>query len=99
MSTEQPQEQPVTNKLVHLTVVSTGFEDIVFKVKTSTKFQKILEKYCQRFSIETQNSVSFIHEGEKVDLEKTPEDLNLGDKDSIEAVMNQVGGCTDENLG
>ena len=86
------QEVNKDSALLHITVSSQSFEDIVFKVKPSTKFDKIIEKYCERFNIKSKESVVFLFDGEKINKDHTPADLHLEEGDVVEAVQEQVGG-------
>ena len=78
---------------IHIKISSQTNEDIVFKVKTSTTFEKILEKYCDRFNIKNKGQVRFLHDGIKIDFSKSPSDLNLEDGDIVECVTEQEGGA------
>ncbi len=78
--------------LIHITVSSQNFEDIVFKIKPTTKFDKIIEKYCERFSIKSKETVVFLFDGEKIKKDSTPAEINLEEGDVIEAIQEQVGG-------
>ena len=85
-------EQNKDANLLHITVSSQAYEDIVFKVKPNTKFEKIIEKYCERFSIKNKEAVVFLFDGEKINKDKTPAELNLEEGDVVEAVQEQIGG-------
>ena len=88
MTTEAPAEKT----LLHITVSSQNYEDVVFKVKPTTKFEKIIEKYCERFNITNKNAILFLFDGEKLSKDSTPEDTRLEEGDVVEAVQEQVGG-------
>ena len=63
-----------------------------FKVRPTTKFQKVFDAYCQRKALEP-NMVRFLVDGERIRWDQTPEDLDLDDGDVIDAMMEQVGGA------
>ena len=81
--------------MIHLKVTSQIYEEILFKVKKTTVFEKIIDKYCERFNITNKNTVRFIFDGENINRKRTPADLSLEDGDTIECVIEQVGGCAD----
>ena len=86
------QEENKESNLLHITVSSQTYEDIVFKVKPTTKFEKIIEKYCERFNIKNKDAIVFLFDGEKINKESAPVDIRLEEGDVIEAVQEQVGG-------
>ena len=84
---------------IHLKISSQSNEDIVFKVKTTTTFDKIIDKYCERFNIKNKEQVRFLNDGLKIDRHRTPLDLGLEDGDIIECVVEQEGGVGDKEVG
>ena len=86
----QANQAPTTS--IHLKICSQNNDDIVFKAKTSTSFEKIIDKYCERFNITNKDQVRFLNDGIKIDKAKTPADLGLEDGDLVECVIEQEGG-------
>ncbi len=78
--------------LIHIKVTSQNNEEIIFKVKNTTAFEKIIDKYCDRFNISNKTSVRFLFDGEAVKRQQTPVDLQLEDGDCLECIIEQVGG-------
>eukprot|EP00887_Chlorella_sp_A99_P002709 scaffold6.g2709.t1 len=66
--------------------------EVVFKVKGHTKFEKILNAYCQKKAMEA-NQVRFVFDGTRVNPMSTPDDVGMDDGDTIDAFLEQVGGC------
>jgi len=64
----------------------------LFKVRTTTKFEKIFDAYCQKNAIGA-NVTRFLFDGLRVKKEDTPAKLDMEDGDVIDAVMEQEGGC------
>lgn len=60
-----------------------------FKVKPTTKFEKILNAYQTK---KAQNGFHFLFDGARLLSHWTPADEGLEDGDSIDAVIEQVGG-------
>lgn len=52
---------------------------------------KLMDSYCQRNGI-TRTSVRFIYDGERIQDQQTAKELQMEDGDSIDAVLEQVGG-------
>ena len=66
-------------------------EETFFKVKRTTKMEKVFNTYAQRKGV-NQNSLRFLLDGEKIFPEETPASLDLEDQDQIYAMLEQ-GGC------
>ncbi|KAJ3370946.1 Small ubiquitin- modifier 1 [Allomyces arbusculus] len=70
--------------------------EIEFKVKSTTKFQKIAKAYADKKNIDLAG-LRFQVDGERVDLlsEQTVGELDLEDGDIVDVVINQVGGVVE----
>ncbi len=92
---QAPNSTPTENapNLVHIKVVSQNNEEIIFKVKNTTAFEKLMDKYCERFNITNQSGVRFLFDGDTVKKHQTPADLGIEDGDVLECVIEQVGGA------
>lgn len=66
-------------------------EEMFFKVKSTTKMQKIFDSYAQRRGVSV-DTVTFLLDGQKINANETPKTLELEDDDQIDAVLAQVGG-------
>lgn len=66
--------------------------EIVFKVKRTTKFKRVLQAFCDRKGWQPQQ-VRFAFDGQRVDDEMSPDDLGMEHNDCIDAFLEQVGGC------
>merc|ERR1711902_41409 len=76
----------------HLNIkVKQDDSEIVFKIKKSTPLKKLMNAYCQRQSLEI-TQIVFLYEGQRIQMEDTPEDLGIEDGDEIDAMIHQVGG-------
>lgn len=76
---------------LQLVVKDQNGTEVHFRVKTKTKFEKIIAAYCQKKGIDA-SSIRFVHEGQRVQRHDTPEDLGMEDNDSIDAITEQTGG-------
>ena len=80
-------------KIAHINLkVSDGSNEIFFKIKRSTKFDKLMEAFCKRQGINP-SLKRFLIDGQRVDPKQTPDDLDLEDGDTIEVHNAQLGGC------
>ena len=51
-----------------------------------------MNAYCQRQGLDIQNC-RFLFDGQRIDPDTSPEDLDMEDGDSIDVAQQQVGGC------
>ncbi|ODV89483.1 hypothetical protein CANCADRAFT_12245, partial [Tortispora caseinolytica NRRL Y-17796] len=72
--------------------VTDGNNELFFKIKRTTQFRKLIEKYCERQG-QSRSSLRFLYEGERVNDSDTPVDLDMRDGDTIEVHQEQIGGA------
>ena len=65
---------------------------IFFKCKPHTTMKKLMDAYATRQGV-NRTSVRFLFDGERITDQQTPKDLGLEEGDSIDVVMEQVGGA------
>ncbi|RVX73137.1 hypothetical protein B0A52_02264 [Exophiala mesophila] len=76
----------------HLNIkVTDGNNEVFFKIKKSTKLEKLMKAFCERQGKDIR-SARFLFEGQKVQAHDTPEQLEMADGDSIEVHQEQIGG-------
>ena len=66
-----------------------------FKVKKTTKMQKIFGAYAQRKGVDP-SSLRFLLDGDRIQGEQTPKMLELEDEDQIDCVLAQMGGADED---
>ncbi|GAB4820914.1 hypothetical protein N2152v2_007960 [Parachlorella kessleri] len=66
--------------------------EVVFKVKPTTRFEKIFNAFCQKKAVD-QTQVRFVFDGARISPISTPADLDMTDGDTIDAFLEQIGGC------
>lgn len=71
--------------------VQTG-EETFFKIKKTTKMEKVFETYAQRKGVQMA-SLRFLLDGDRVDPKQTPKMLELEDQDQIDCMLEQTGGA------
>jgi Ubiquitin-2 like Rad60 SUMO-like len=64
-------------------------EETFFKIKKSTRMQKVFDTYAQRKGIQA-SSLRFLLDGEKIGPDQTPKMLELDDQDQIDCMLEQV---------
>eukprot|EP01067_Filipodium_phascolosomae_P005131 Filipodium_phascolosomae@DN3163_c0_g1_i1.p1 len=66
-------------------------EEVQFRVKKTTQFRRIIQAYCSRLG-QTESTVRFLFDGERITAEQTPADLNMENEDVVDALVEQTGG-------
>ena len=74
--------------ILYFTIQQTG-EETFFKIKKSTRMQKVFDTYAQRKGIQA-SSLRFLLDGEKIGPDQTPKMLELDDQDQIDCMLEQV---------
>eukprot|EP00494_Astrolonche_serrata_P027054 UN27317 len=88
----QESEQQPENQHLNLKVKSQDGNEVYFKVKKTTQLNKLMSAYCSRVGKEL-GTVRFLFDGERIQPEATPEQLDMEDEDEIDAMVEQHGGC------
>ncbi|CAH9112836.1 unnamed protein product [Cuscuta europaea] len=78
---------------VHINLKVKGHDgnEVFFRIKRSTQLKKLMNAYCDRQSIEF-TSIAFLFDGRRLRAEQTPNELEMGDGDEIDAMLHQTGG-------
>ncbi|KAI8598206.1 ubiquitin-related domain-containing protein [Dissophora ornata] len=76
---------------INLKVVGQDHSEVFFKIKRSTQLKKLMEAYCDRQG-KAVTSVRFLYDGERIQPTNTPNELEMDDGDSIDVMVEQVGG-------
>ena len=83
--------QQKSNDYVTLKVSQEGLGEVHFRVKMSTKMSKLKNNFCERQGL-NKSAVRFTFEGQRIEDDMTPADLDLQDDDLIEVFSEQTGG-------
>ncbi|KAJ2515009.1 SUMO protein smt3 [Coemansia sp. RSA 1939] len=78
---------------INIKVVSADNSEVMFKIKRSTKLAKLMQAYCARAG-KSFDTVRFLVDGERINGDSTPDSLGLEDGDAIDAMTEQIGGCS-----
>ncbi|KAF8174557.1 small ubiquitin-related modifier [Pholiota molesta] len=94
---EQHQEvhepkQEDANATINIKVVSSGGEEVFFKIKRSTKLSKLQGAYASKVGKDV-SSIRFLYDGARIQDDDTPASLDMEDNDTIDVMVEQVGGC------
>lgn len=76
---------------VQIKVRSSDGAEVFFRIKRTTKLEKLTAAYCERAGI-SHDSIRFLYDGERVKGDMTPVDLGIEDGDVIDAMAQQTGG-------
>merc|ERR1719331_2904802 len=66
-------------------------EKTFFKIKKTTKMSKVFNTYAQRKGVQL-SSLRFLLDGERIEENATPKQLELDDQDQIDCMLEQSGG-------
>lgn len=76
----------------HLNIkVTDNNNEVFFKIKRTTKLEKLMNAFCERQGKAPQ-SVRFLFEGQRVQKNDTPDQLDMQDGDTLEVHQEQIGG-------
>jgi len=78
-------------KTINVKVVSSSGEEVFFKIKRTTKLSKLQGAYANKVGKDV-NSIRFLYDGSRINDEDTPESLEMEDNDTIDVMVEQVGG-------
>ncbi len=59
-------ESEVKQGVIQINVTSNSFEDVVFKIKKSTRFEKLFKTYQQKYNLTEAKNIRFVFEGETI---------------------------------
>ncbi|XP_006821439.1 small ubiquitin-related modifier 1-like [Saccoglossus kowalevskii] len=80
-----------TSEYIKLKVMGQDNSEIHFKVKMTTQMRKLKESYCQRLGV-PMNSLRFLFDGQRINDDMTPKELEMETDDVIEVYQEQTGG-------
>eukprot|EP00798_Chlamydomonas_sp_ICE-L_P027020 gene27020-2247_t len=93
MADEQKPKQEVISIIVRDQQGNTAFaSEVTFKVKPTTKFSKIIDAYCAKKAIDS-STIRFMFDGNRIQKDSTPQELEMEDSDIVDALVEQIGGA------
>ncbi|KAK6907685.1 hypothetical protein V866_003489 [Kwoniella sp. B9012] len=84
----KPEADPNT---LNIKIVSTNGDEVFFKIKKTTKLNKLKSAYADRVGTDVA-AIRLLFDGQRILDDQTANDLDLEDGDSIEVLLEQVGG-------
>ena len=81
----------VDDDSIMVKVVDGNGRETLFKIKKSTKFEKVINAYCDKYDV-NKDFVRFVYNGLRVKDDATPEKLGLDADSEIQAMIEQLGG-------
>jgi len=90
----EPKPEGGGNEPITIRVKDQTGEETYFKIKRTTKMSKVFETYAQRKGVQA-TSLRFLLDGDRVQGNQTPKELELDDQDQIDCMLEQMGGNSD----
>ncbi|CAA7266712.1 unnamed protein product [Cyclocybe aegerita] len=79
------------NATINIKVVSSTGDEVFFKIKRSTKLSKLQGAYASKVGKDV-GSIRFLYDGTRISDDDTPQSLDMDDNDTIDVMVEQVGG-------
>ncbi|XP_033103164.1 small ubiquitin-related modifier-like [Anneissia japonica] len=80
-----------TSEYIKIRVTAQDTNEVHFKVKLTTPMKKLKESYCSRVGVPL-SSLRFLFDGNRIDDNQTPKQLEMEEDDVIEVYQEQTGG-------
>ncbi|KAJ7727237.1 ubiquitin-related domain-containing protein [Mycena metata] len=77
---------------INIKVVSSTGDEVFFKIKRSTKLSKLQGAYASKVGKDV-GSIRFLYDGSRINDDDTPMSLEMEDNDTIDVMVEQVGGA------
>ncbi|KAF9222110.1 small ubiquitin-related modifier [Gyrodon lividus] len=81
------------NAPINVKVVSSAGDEVFFKIKRNTKLSKLQGAYATKVGKDV-SSIRFLYDGNRINDDDTPSSLDMEDNDTIDVMVEQVGGCS-----
>jgi small ubiquitin-related modifier len=81
------------NTPINVKVVSSTGDEVFFKIKRNTKLSKLQGAYATKVGKDV-GSIRFLYDGSRITDDDTPASLDMEDNDTIDVMVEQVGGSS-----
>ncbi|KAG1792295.1 ubiquitin-related domain-containing protein [Suillus plorans] len=81
------------NTPINVKVVSSTGDEVFFKIKSNTKLSKLQGAYATKVGKDV-GSIRFLYDGSRINDDDTPASLEMEDNDTIDVMVEQVGGSS-----
>ena len=88
---EPKKEEGAGSETITIRVKDQTGEETFFKIKKSTKMEKVFQTYATRKGVDY-SALRFLLDGERIGVDATPKTLELEDQDQIDCMLQQTGG-------
>ncbi|PCH34854.1 ubiquitin-like protein [Wolfiporia cocos MD-104 SS10] len=79
------------NAPINIKVTTQTGEEVFFKIKRNTKLSKLQGAYAAKVGKDV-SSIRFLYDGNRINDDDTPASLDMEDNDTIDVMVEQVGG-------
>ncbi|CDS07241.1 hypothetical protein LRAMOSA01190 [Lichtheimia ramosa] len=90
-------KEPASAEHINIKVVSGDSNEVFFKIKQTTPLRKLMDAYCERQG-KAADSVRFLYDGHRVQATDTPQSLDMADGDTIDVMVEQIGGSLQSTM-
>jgi len=94
--TDQPKDQQPKSEdgalPINIKVLTSSGEEVFFKIKRNTKLSKLQAAYANKVGKDV-GTIRFLYDGNRINDDDTPASLEMEDNDTIDVMVEQVGGC------
>jgi len=90
-ASQQPSVKEEKDQTINVKVVSASGEEVYFKIKRTTKLSKLQGAYANKVGKDV-GSIRFLYDGARINDDDTPQSLDMEDNDTIDVMVEQVGG-------
>ncbi|KAI9634428.1 ubiquitin-related domain-containing protein [Dioszegia hungarica] len=88
---EERKPKAEDSNALNIKIVSTDGNEVFFKIKKTTKLNKLKAAYAERVGADAQ-TIRLLFDGNRILDDQTAADLDIEDGDAIEVLLEQVGG-------
>jgi hypothetical protein len=78
-------------KFMKIELKASQDDSLIFEMKPTTKFRRVLESYAQNKGIQP-DTIKMFFDGERLDLEASPSTIGIEDGDVVDVHYSQIGG-------
>jgi len=79
------------NGPINVKVVTSTGDEVFFKIKRNTKLSKLQGAYANKVGKDV-GTIRFLYDGNRINDDDTPASLEMDDNDTIDVMVEQVGG-------
>jgi small ubiquitin-related modifier len=76
---------------IQISLISQDGREVVFRLKHTTPFSKVVRSYCGREAV-SPSSIRLLFDGRKISPDDTPASLEMENDDKIDVMLQQTGG-------